>query len=455
MFDFSWVADGESCGNCYVEMIADNDHEEVTRSYSFNLDCDGTSSESSSDDQQDQTPPPSLPYYDEEENGEEEEESGSSIHQNASNNHEELTQETQEEPEEKEEPNEYPNGERKKLSLHNDHTKVAHISSHNDIDTVSDEPNMMMTQHSPSSLKQHAAIVNQQDKSKPHGLLSNTVENVKQTAQKLTGNKNGKSSSNEGGDAIEVTDGKLEAVKTPELDPHADMKTLMAADKSAIEQEKLWIKQANGKGPKNGSGPKKLILDNITNALGKSNTKHATAHKSSSKTTKTITTTTTTSHKSIPNTNNSQQNPPMMNSPPSSSTPSHQQQPPSSNLSHEDKKIIEENRKAIKEKEDEYRKKIEEAKEDASENPSESKKKIEEAQKEAQKDIQNLKLEQQERLAEQQEKEKGNNPNQSPSQYHSKQIKEAANKNHASHQKREAFRKVFYNRAKFAKAILQ
>ncbi|CAO3623389.1 unnamed protein product [Cunninghamella blakesleeana] len=464
MFSFSWVVEEQTCGTCYIEMMADNDKEEITRSYEFNIDCDASSSSEEEGTNNTSQPNPSLPYYEEEEKEEEEEKHGSSIHQGATmtSNKEELNKETQEEPEEVEEPSE-----KKKLSLHNDHTKVAHISSHSDIDTVSDEPNMMTHRPPPSNHQvQHAKITHEKETQGNKNLLNGAVEKVKQ----LTSHKTDTKPKNEKGtskpasdktDTDQITDGQLEALSLAEFNPNADDKTLMEADKNAIEQEKLWIQQGNDKNPINHStGPKKLILGGL---LGEK-TKKPTSHKSSSSKTSTTTTTTTTTHHSIPNTHKGIQQPPMEYPPSSSSStntspvtgnnnknPIHQQPP----LSHEGQKIVDEHNKSVKEKQDELKKEIEEAQENAKEHPQESKEKIQKAQAEAQKDIQKLKLEEQEQLAKQQEKEGTSPATTTPTQLHSKHIKEAAQKNHSSHQKREAFRKVYSNRAKFAKAILQ
>ncbi|KAI9306606.1 hypothetical protein BJ944DRAFT_45542 [Cunninghamella echinulata] len=290
LFDFNWVVDVDESGSYYVEMVADESPDEVTRSYSFTIEADDEAG-SLPDDTEEPQQPATTSFNDEEGGPEEEGGHGSSIHQVQSS--EENNNEFQEEPEEIDEPSEHNN--RKKLSLHNDQTKVAHIASHNDIDTVSDEPSNSMTHRPPPSQHQSAKIVTQQQEktSSPNNLLTKVVDDVKHTAG-LASNDNKhhqqKQPSHEKENPQEPQD--LKVLHPPEINDNADMKTLMAADKQAIEQEKLWIQQS-----KNGGGPKKMILEGLTGSLGNNNKKTTTTtHHKSTTTTKT----TTTHHKSIP-----------------------------------------------------------------------------------------------------------------------------------------------------------
>ncbi|KAI8336071.1 hypothetical protein BC941DRAFT_428255 [Chlamydoabsidia padenii] len=173
-FPFDWLVDVSETGSYYVEISAVNSREDMTQSYPFQI----QGAESGDDttpapvDTNDQVAPQSIP-------------------------NEQAQEESSNEPEE---------APKKQLSLHNQQSKVAHISSHNDIDTVSEPP---VKQAVPQQFAQEAS-----------------------------------------------TDDQTEPLR-PVTSASASLKDLTAADDLAVEQEKKWIAQQKGSTP-----PSKESSDN-------------------------------------------------------------------------------------------------------------------------------------------------------------------------------------------------
>lgn len=170
-------------GSYYVEISAGNSHEDVTQSYPFEIQGDagsGDATDSAPVDDGSQVAPQSVQP-------------------------EAVQQEETSEPEENEEPP------KKKLSLHNEQTKVAHISSHNDIDTVSEPSSSPAEEATPQQIPEMESQPKAQLQSEP---------------------------------------------LMPETSPSASIKDLMAADDTAVAEEKEWLAQQQ-KGPDSPHGRKK------------------------------------------------------------------------------------------------------------------------------------------------------------------------------------------------------
>ncbi|CAO3582092.1 unnamed protein product [Absidia cylindrospora] len=131
-----------------------------------------------------------------------------------------------------------------KLSLHNTQSKVAHISSHSDIDTVSDSP----SSPPPSPSADHKEHPKQQKQQKPKqdvkqensGKLGKVAATL--TSKLPIGQKDGAIAKldNTKLAVLPKVQGKSEPLM-PETKPSASMKELAAADDIAVEQEKKWI----------------------------------------------------------------------------------------------------------------------------------------------------------------------------------------------------------------------
>jgi hypothetical protein len=163
-------------GSYYVEISAANSHEDITQSYPFEIQGDaeaGDAADTTPADEGSQVTPQSTQYE--------------AVQQEA-----QEAQEAQEEPEEKEE------SPKKKLSLHDEQTKVAHISSHNDINTVSEPSSSPAKEATPQQIPEF--------QSQPKAQLQNEP-------------------------------------LMPETSSNASIKELMAADDVAVAEEKKWLAQ--------------------------------------------------------------------------------------------------------------------------------------------------------------------------------------------------------------------
>ncbi|SAM05876.1 hypothetical protein [Absidia glauca] len=172
-FPFNWLVDVTETGSYYVEISAANSHEDITQSYPFEIQGDaeaGDAADTTPVDDGSQVTPQSTQYE--------------AVQQEA--------QEAQEEPEEKEEQP------KKKLSLHDEQTKVAHISSHNDINTVSEPSSSPAKEATPQQIPEFQSQPKAQLQSEP---------------------------------------------LMPETKSNASIKELMAADDVAVAEEKKWLAQ--------------------------------------------------------------------------------------------------------------------------------------------------------------------------------------------------------------------
>ncbi|ORZ26030.1 hypothetical protein BCR42DRAFT_386608 [Absidia repens] len=224
-FPFDWLVDVTEGGDYYVEIRVGTNRDDATQSYPFTIEVDeGESSAESdaaapADDPQSETAPePVQGAYDQEPQEKEEDEA--------------------------EEPT------KSKLSLHNTQSKVAHISSHSDIDTVSDSPSSPPAEPSadhkdhPKQQKQHKEQKQQKPKQDVKHETSGKLGKVAAalTSKLPIGQKDGTIAKldNTKLAVLPKPQGKSEPLM-PETKPSASLKELAAADDIAVEQEKKWI----------------------------------------------------------------------------------------------------------------------------------------------------------------------------------------------------------------------
>ncbi|ORX49830.1 hypothetical protein DM01DRAFT_1409289 [Hesseltinella vesiculosa] len=216
-YPYNWPVDVDQGGAYYVEVAVGNSREDASRSYTFTIEADTSASP---EDEQDSLPSNSHT-------------STPDSSMDATMPEESSPHHHQEEPEEPEEiENDRPTS--KKLSLHNTHNRVAHISSHNDIDPVQPPEH-----HGSLLAAELPGLTNSLKKTTHAKPLKGVTDQLKSTTNNLA------SHLNEDSQPL-----------MPDTNPADSMKKLMAADKLAIAQEKAWLSKQHGKASHDDDSPR-------------------------------------------------------------------------------------------------------------------------------------------------------------------------------------------------------